>query len=134
MELISIRQAINLLSISTSSTSTQWERLKEPKSRSLHWREEQIYDPWVACLNQASSALQSTIIESSTTQTLCFLLASRERRKTETSGYNSFPFVLHGLPRSQWWTGKRSDDRGSLTEPIAIIYCNRRELDLTFSE
>ncbi len=119
MELISIRQAINLFSVSTPCTSTQWERLKGPTSWSPHRREEQIYDPWVACLNRASSALQSTITEPSTTQTLCFILAPWDKREEDKRGGRQVPKVpMVNRQKNRW--------QGSLTEPTVIIYSNNR--------
>ncbi len=118
MELISIRQAINLFSVSTPCTSTQWERLKGPTSWSPHRCEEQIYDPWVACLNRASSALQSTITEPSTTQTLCFILAPWDKREEDKRGGRQVPKVPMNRQKNRW--------QGSLTEPTVIIYSNNR--------
>lgn len=119
MELISIRQAINLFSVSSPCTSTQWERLKGPTSWSPHWREEQIYDPWVACLNRAYSALQSTIAESSTTQTLCFILAPWDKREEDDrGGRQRGQNIIHSL---QSYTGSQGPNGEQAKEQMTRL-------------
>lgn len=102
MELISIRQAINLF---LRLHSLHIYTVGETKGAHKLICEEQIYDPWVACLNRASSALQSAIAEPSTTQTLCFILAPWDKREEdERGGRQRGQNIIHSL---QSYTGSQ---------------------------